>query len=129
MLGHDVVSQEMCLTRTGMGDQCFVLGQLQFEFIAQEPPQEVCDLPCFGLRSTESKENVISVPYIAKPTIMRILGILAGERAAVQTQCPYRCLISLSASTSYGSRDLCIRRVFHPVFPSVEHRQQLCLDI
>jgi hypothetical protein len=68
-----------------MGDQRLVLGQLQLEFIAQEPPQEVCDLPCFNLRSTESEENVISIPNVAKPTIIRIIGILAGQRAAVQT--------------------------------------------
>jgi hypothetical protein len=32
VLGHDVVPEETCLARTGVGDQRFILGQFQCEF-------------------------------------------------------------------------------------------------
>ena len=57
VLGHDVVSQETGLARTGVGDQRLVFGQFQLELVTQESPQEMLDLRCFDLRSTESEEK------------------------------------------------------------------------
>jgi len=60
-LGHDVVAQEAGSARTGVGDQRFRLGQLQLELVAQELPELLLDLYCFGLRPAESEENIVGL--------------------------------------------------------------------
>ena len=49
VLDNDLVAEEFSRAGSGVGDQCFVLGQLQLEGVVEKCRQALLDLLGFGL--------------------------------------------------------------------------------
>jgi hypothetical protein len=69
VLDDDLVAEESRRACAGVGDQRFLLRQLQLEVITQERREACFDLLGFGLRPGEPEELIICLPGIAEPTV------------------------------------------------------------
>jgi hypothetical protein len=59
VLDGDLVAEEPGRACAGVGDQRFVLGEFELEFVAQELGQALFDVLGFGLRSGEPEQMVV----------------------------------------------------------------------
>ena len=75
VLHHDLVAEEPCRARTGVGDQSLVRGQFELEVITQERRKTLFDLFRFGLRSGEPEQMVVGVADIPQPPEPRVMGV------------------------------------------------------
>ncbi len=64
-----------------MGDQGLLLGKLQLEFFQKERSELMLDFLGFCLRSCEPQEEVIRIPEVAEPSILRVVGVGIGQTA------------------------------------------------
>ena len=76
VLDGDLVAEESGRACAGVGDQCLLLRQFQFEVVTQEFRKSDLDFLCFGLGSGEPEEVVIAVSHVAEPPEPRICGAL-----------------------------------------------------
>ena len=67
----DLVAEEPRRAGAGVGDQRLGLGQLQLEVILQELGEATFDLLGFGLRSGEPEQDVIGIPDVTQPPVVR----------------------------------------------------------
>src|SRR6202044_530089 len=75
----------------GVGDQGFLLVQLQSEGLPEEPREPGLDLLGFGLRPGESQYVVVCVPYVLQPPVAGVHRVGGGERAQLLSQVPGSC--------------------------------------
>ena len=76
---RDLVAEEPRRAGAGVGDQCLVLREGEFELVAQEHRKTLFDLLGFGLGSGEPQQGVVGVAAVAQPAVAGIIGILAGQ--------------------------------------------------
>ena len=69
---RDVVAEEPGLFGPGVGDQGLLRGQFELEVIVQECPQLVLDLLGFIPRSSEAEQEIVGIPDVPQPAIVRI---------------------------------------------------------
>jgi hypothetical protein len=79
VLDGDFVTEESSRACAGVGDQCFLLREFQFEVITEELREALFDLVGFGLRPDEPEQVVVSISCVTQPPISRILWIPTGE--------------------------------------------------
>jgi hypothetical protein len=81
VLDGDLVAEEFRRSGSPVGYERLVLGEFQLEIITQERCEACFDFLCFGLRPDEPEQVIVRVPYVAQPSIARIVKILAGQAA------------------------------------------------
>ncbi len=64
-----------------MGYQGFFLGQFQLEFVAQKCLEFVLDLLGFPLWPRKAEQPVISVAYVAQPSVVRVVEVTGWDLA------------------------------------------------
>jgi hypothetical protein len=128
VLGLDLVAEEPRRLAGGVGDQRFGGRKFQLELVAQERRDPRFDLFGFVPRSGESEEPVVGVPHIPKPSIIRIVRVLARYPAAALREQPDRSTVAVAS----GLRDLIdddlVGAVALPPVTSMVFRQQSLLD-
>ena len=77
--GDDLVAEETCRLRSGMGDQRLLLGEFQLERVVQESLQLQLDLFGFLPWPTEAQQEVIRIPDIPQASEVGIVGIAGGH--------------------------------------------------
>ena len=104
VLGTDLIAEEVRRLAGGVSDQRLGLRQFELEFLAQKRRNPRFDL--FGLvfRTGKPQQPVIAVTDIAQPSIVRIMGVLAGIPAAPQNKSA--CFGPVSAPASPRNRVL-----------------------
>jgi hypothetical protein len=111
-----------------VGDQRLCLGQLQLEVLMQELSEATFDLLSFVLRSSEPEQNVIGVPDVTKPPVVRIARILDREAALLLAQLPRCGTIAAFAGTMVRASDPVVGRIGFPAHASGVSRYQNRLD-
>jgi len=128
VLDGDLVAEEPCRVRAGVGDQRLALGQLQLEVIAQELGEMTLDLLGFGLRSGEPEQDVVGVADVTQSPVPGILRISGRESALLLAQRPRRGFVAPFAGLVVRRAYPAGRRVTSPADTAGVPRYQNCLD-
>ncbi len=88
VLALDMVVEETSRFRTRMGDKRFLLGQFEFECVAQELPQLLLNFLRFLSRASEPKEGIIRITHIAKSPIGLVIRVKRGKFLVLLPQLP-----------------------------------------
>jgi hypothetical protein len=73
--GVDVIPQEVCLLRSGMGNQRLRFGEFQPEYFMQERVQTALYRLRFCPRADESYQEIIGVPTVAQAAVVGVVRI------------------------------------------------------
>jgi hypothetical protein len=77
--GDDLIAEESCRFRAGMGDQRLVLREFKLESALQELLQMLFDLLGFCPWTTETEQEVIRIPDVPKAAEVRVVGVTGGH--------------------------------------------------
>src|SRR5450755_3970083 len=114
VLDDDLVAEESCRARSGVGDQCLLLRQFQVEFLTQERRQADLDVLCFRFWSGEPEEVVIAISHVTQPPESRINRVFARHAPPLLTQRTHRGTVPTPARTHDQLVYLLVVRVGYP---------------
>src|SRR6266699_870619 len=75
----DFVPEELGSLASCMGNQGFLFGESELEFLTQKDGQLSFDLLCFCFGTDKSQGEVIGIATIVEPPIAGVLGVFGGE--------------------------------------------------
>jgi hypothetical protein len=82
-----VVAEKVRPARASVGNQSLLVRESEVKDVTKIVFEVGLDLRSFRFWSRPSQEEVISIPDIAQPAILRIAGIDTGEVSALEVQC------------------------------------------
>ena len=111
-----------------MGDQGFLLVQLQPEGLPEEFCQAGLDLLGFGLRTDKSKYVVVCVPNVFETPVTGVHRVHRGDRAHLFFQVTGLRPVSLLSCAPQPALNPCVFRIGFPAGPPCILRDQFLLD-
>ena len=111
-----------------MGDQRLVLGEFQFEVVAQELGQALLDLFGFSLGAGEPEQMVVCVSAIPQSPVSRVVRVGAGQADHPPPQCPRQWAVTTSPGLGQLVLQVEVGRITRPASPSGVLRNQDRLD-
>jgi len=100
VLGLYFVAEEPRRLAGGVGDQRLGFRQLQPELLTQERLDLRLDLFGFVPGTGEPQQPVVGIPHGAKPPIVRIVGVLARQPAALLAKRSQRLAVAGTVNTT-----------------------------